>query len=149
MAPLRAVPASSAAAVAADLRDRRDRTASISFKCAMGAQKEDKAPPQQGGGPSPPAPAQQPRRAAVGWGEGAPELLHISAVRPTAEKVDRVELHPVQPWLAYVDRNSNVSVWNYESDEVRGAGLFLPPPTARPLPALCWRHRRLGLQPDV
>ncbi|KAL4432170.1 hypothetical protein ABPG77_005932 [Micractinium sp. CCAP 211/92] len=85
----------------------------------MGAQKEEKPPPQQGGSPAQqPAPAQQLRRAAVGWGEGTQELLHISAVRPSTEKVDRVELHPVQPWLAYVDRNSNVSVWNYESDEL-------------------------------
>lgn len=49
----------------------------------------------------------------------APELLHLQAVRPSKEKVDRVEFHPVQPWLAFVDRSSNVSVWNYESDEVR------------------------------
>jgi hypothetical protein len=48
-----------------------------------------------------------------------PELLGIQAVRSTKEKVDRVEFHPVQPWLAFVDRNSTVSVWNYESDEVR------------------------------
>ena len=48
-----------------------------------------------------------------------PELLAIQAVRSTKEKVDRVEFHPVQPWLAFVDRNSTVSVWNYESDEVR------------------------------
>ena len=48
-----------------------------------------------------------------------PELLHVAAVRSTKEKVDRVEFHPVQPWLAFVDRNSNVSVWNYESDEVQ------------------------------
>ena len=50
-----------------------------------------------------------------------PELLHLAAVRASKDKVDRCEFHPVQPWLAYVDRHSNVSVWNYESDEV-GAG---------------------------
>ena len=43
----------------------------------------------------------------------------MQAVRSTADKVDRVEFHPVQPWLCFVDRNSSVSVWNYESDEVR------------------------------
>lgn len=50
---------------------------------------------------------------------GSPELLHVAAVRSSKEKVDRVEFHPVQPWLCFVDRGSNVSVWNYESDEVR------------------------------
>lgn len=107
----------------------------------MGAQKEEKPPPQQGGSPAQqPAPAQQPRRAAVGWGEGTQELLHISAVRPSTEKVDRVEFHPVQPWLAYVDRNSNVSVWNYESDEVSVAGLHCRQP-----PASCSRRQRRHL----
>ena len=50
---------------------------------------------------------------------GTPELLQVQAVRSTADKVDRVEFHPVQPWLCFVDRNSSVSVWNYESNEVR------------------------------
>lgn len=46
------------------------------------------------------------------------ELLQIKAVRSSKEKVDIVEFHPVQPWLAVVDRLSNVTVWNYESNEV-------------------------------
>ncbi|KAL4855688.1 hypothetical protein ACK3TF_003771 [Chlorella vulgaris] len=40
----------------------------------------------------------------------SPELLQIVSVRSTKEKVDRVAWHPVQPWLAYVDRQSNVSL---------------------------------------
>ena len=43
------------------------------------------------------------------------------AVKGSREKVDRVHFHPVQPWLAFVDRNSSVSVWNYESGEVGGS----------------------------
>ena len=54
---------------------------------------------------------------------GGPELLQVAAVRGSGEKVDRVEFHPVQPWLAYVDRLSGVKVWNFESDEVRGRAL--------------------------
>lgn len=48
-----------------------------------------------------------------------PELLHVQAIRSTKEKVDRVEMHPVQSWLAYVDRNSTVCVWDWERDEAR------------------------------
>ena len=38
-----------------------------------------------------------------------------------------------QPWLAFVDRNSSVSVWNYESDE---ASWVLPPLLLLLLPLL-------------
>lgn len=47
------------------------------------------------------------------------ELLEVRAVRPSLDKVDKVEFHPVQPWLAFVTRGNAVTVWNYESNEVR------------------------------
>jgi hypothetical protein len=46
------------------------------------------------------------------------DLLEIKAVRPSTDKIDRVEFHPVQPWLAFVSRSNAVTVWNYESNEV-------------------------------
>lgn len=49
-------------------------------------------------------------------------LLEVRAVRPSGDKVDRVEFHPTQPWLALVSRGNAVTVWNYESNEVRPWG---------------------------
>ena len=48
-------------------------------------------------------------------------MLSIKAIKSTSDKVDRVTFHPVQPWLAYADRTNAVTVWNYESNEVRYA----------------------------
>lgn len=45
-------------------------------------------------------------------------LLNIHSIRSSKEKIDLVEFHPVQPWAAFVDRLSNILVWNYESNEV-------------------------------
>lgn len=50
------------------------------------------------------------------------DLLEIKAVKSTNDKVDRVEFHPVQPWLVFVTRGNGVTVWNYESSEVRPVG---------------------------
>lgn len=50
------------------------------------------------------------------------DILEIKSVRPAPDKVDRVEFHPVQPWLAFVTRGNSVTVWNYESDEVGASG---------------------------
>lgn len=46
------------------------------------------------------------------------DILSIKSIKSSNEKVDRVIFHPVQPWLAYSDRNNAVVVWNYESNEV-------------------------------
>lgn len=48
------------------------------------------------------------------------DLLELRAFRASPDKVDRVEFHPVQPWLAFVTRGNLVTVWDYESNEVRG-----------------------------
>ncbi|GMH44514.1 hypothetical protein BSKO_12466 [Bryopsis sp. KO-2023] len=42
----------------------------------------------------------------------------------TADKVSQLCFHPVQPWLAYVDKNSAVHVLNWESQEVLYAAQF-------------------------
>lgn len=92
----------------------------------------------------------------------SPELLQIVSVRSTKEKVDRVAWHPVQPWLAYVDRQSNVSVLDFDKDEASGSDLgpaerlaaqnawTVPlPPNRLPLPAtytLPTHATRLSLQ---
>jgi hypothetical protein len=65
------------------------------------------------------------------------ELLYVKYVKSTKEKVDRVQFHPVQPWLAFVDRSNDVTVWNYESNEAR----HCHPAVAPPLPL---RHRARG-----
>jgi hypothetical protein len=50
--------------------------------------------------------------------EGTTDVLSIKAVRPSSEKINRAVFHPVQPWVAYADRASAVTVWNYEANEV-------------------------------
>ena len=52
--------------------------------------------------------------------EAGKDLLAIKAIKSSKDKIDRVVFHPVQPWVAYSDRNSAVTVWNYESNEVMG-----------------------------
>jgi hypothetical protein len=46
------------------------------------------------------------------------DILSIRAIKASKDKVDRVIFHPVQPWVAYSERNNAVTVWNYESNEV-------------------------------
>jgi hypothetical protein len=48
------------------------------------------------------------------------DILSIKAIKASKDKVDRVIFHPVQPWVAYSERNNAVTVWNYESNEVCG-----------------------------
>ena len=50
---------------------------------------------------------------------GDGDVLAIQSTKSSAEKVDRVCFHPVQPLLAFADRANGITVWNYESNEVR------------------------------
>jgi WD40 repeat protein len=67
-------------------------------------------------------------------------LLNIHSIRSSQEKIDLVEFHPVQPWAAFVDRLSNILVWNYESNEV---SISLSP--LSPFPFLDTDQRHLSL----
>lgn len=42
----------------------------------------------------------------------------VMSVRGTSDKVDLVAFHPASPWLAYVTRDSVVTVWDYAADQV-------------------------------
>jgi hypothetical protein len=45
--------------------------------------------------------------------------LVIKALKSSKEKIDRLVLHPVQPWVAFADRTGAVTIWDYETEEVR------------------------------
>lgn len=46
------------------------------------------------------------------------DFLAVACIRSTVEKVDLVTFHPTSPWLAYVTRDSVVTVWDYNADQV-------------------------------
>jgi hypothetical protein len=60
--------------------------------------------------------------------DGGSDLLAIQSIKASAEKVDRVCFHPVEPLLAFADRANRITVWNFESNEVRSASSRLYPP---------------------
>lgn len=44
--------------------------------------------------------------------------MSVEAVKHLGEKVDRVAFHPTHPFVAYVERDGAVGVWNFVSNEV-------------------------------
>lgn len=66
------------------------------------------------------APSEYPKPPKTNYDYEASDLLRVEAVKPSADKTDRVCFHPCQPWLAIVQRGNRAVVWNYESGEVRG-----------------------------
>eukprot|EP00887_Chlorella_sp_A99_P005680 scaffold1.g5680.t1 len=81
--------------------------------------KKDKAQAQQAApaGQQAPAQAPAPQQDVRQHYYASDGLLQIHSIKQS-DKVDRVAFHPVQPWLAIVQRDSCVLVWNYESGEV-------------------------------
>jgi WD40 repeat protein len=53
---------------------------------------------------------------------------HINQTPGINSQIKCVELHPVQPWVAAVSMSDNVTVWDYQNQQVRA-----------PLPALLQR----------
>ncbi|KAL0364934.1 UNVERIFIED_CONTAM: hypothetical protein Sangu_0591000 [Sesamum angustifolium] len=45
-------------------------------------------------------------------------MLRLRALRPTNEKIAKVQLHPTHPWLVTADASDHVSVWNWEHRQV-------------------------------
>ncbi|KAK4427529.1 TSET complex member tstF [Sesamum alatum] len=45
-------------------------------------------------------------------------MLRLRALRPTNEKIAKVQLHPTHPWLVMADASDHVSVWNWEHRQV-------------------------------
>ncbi|XP_011087586.1 uncharacterized protein LOC105169027 [Sesamum indicum] len=45
-------------------------------------------------------------------------MLRLRALRPTNEKIAKIQLHPTHPWLVTADASDHVSVWNWEHRQV-------------------------------
>ncbi|XP_076951083.1 uncharacterized protein LOC143624251 [Bidens hawaiensis] len=45
-------------------------------------------------------------------------MLRLKALRPTNDKIVRIQLHPTHPWLVTADASDHVSVWNWEHRQV-------------------------------
>ncbi|KAJ0464793.1 hypothetical protein HanRHA438_Chr14g0663531 [Helianthus annuus] len=41
-------------------------------------------------------------------------MLRLKAIRPTNDKIVKIQLHPMHPWLVIADASDHVSVWNWE-----------------------------------
>ncbi|XP_051147314.1 uncharacterized protein LOC127262598 [Andrographis paniculata] len=45
-------------------------------------------------------------------------MLRLRALRPTNDKIVKIQLHPTHPWLVSADASDHVSVWNWEHRQV-------------------------------
>ncbi|MFS8014947.1 putative carboxylic ester hydrolase transcription factor WD40-like family [Helianthus anomalus] len=45
-------------------------------------------------------------------------MLRLKAIRPTNDKIVKIQLHPTHPWLVTADASDHVSVWNWEHRQV-------------------------------
>jgi hypothetical protein len=46
----------------------------------------------------------------------------IDAYHHTQQQVKFLDFHPVQPWIAFADVGDVVKVWDWSTQQVRGAG---------------------------